>query len=343
MSPISPQLFADEYHAIGRFTVDVKPISMSVTASVSSCECTEVTLLNGVALPPQPRVAAARRIHHVGMHAVRHALAVEREGAVIGAEDHARRAARGLLDGDAVRKVDHVDRVDAAVGGERRLRQLAGVDLRRQLGLDLRVGHRGRQDARRDGVHAAEGAVADALVRAGQPVAGALEPDGVVLGQPVEVGARGDRRVEAAEARLQRGVHARAPVDLDDDHVLDHLAAVIAQGAGGLRLRRRPASARHRRRRRAAAHGGDGWSVRRVEGGGEKREHNESGLFAQTTFLRNAPFDRVAEDAPATHRTGFPQSCLRRVVRETPDICRKVSDILGGSPSRKPCIATIAA
>ena len=52
MSPISP--LVESYQASGAPTTVARPTSASVTASISSCEQTEVWLLKGVALPPQP-------------------------------------------------------------------------------------------------------------------------------------------------------------------------------------------------------------------------------------------------------------------------------------------------
>jgi hypothetical protein len=49
MSPISPLVVS--YQASGRLTVVPIPTSMSVTASTSSCELTDVTLLNMVDVP----------------------------------------------------------------------------------------------------------------------------------------------------------------------------------------------------------------------------------------------------------------------------------------------------
>src|SRR5205085_675108 len=106
-----------------------------------------------------PAAQLAAVAGHVGDGAIEDGARAVLDGAVVGAEllagGSGATVAIGHGDAHAGRIVDHVERVRVRLG------KLAGVDLRLQLRLDLRVGDRGRGDGRRDGDGRLRGATAE--------------------------------------------------------------------------------------------------------------------------------------------------------------------------------------
>src|SRR5262249_36662996 len=201
---------------------------------------------------------------HVGHDAVAYELSAgERERAMERAELLARVRAT-QREGHGRRKVDHVERV--VVGR----RELLGRDEPRQIALYIGILQRllGRRRI-------------DVLERADVAAATNLVVGDVVLDQPVEVRALGDRRVEPDQLVLVR--IARAVEDVEDLDVLDERTAVVFQ------LRRvAPLHDGIRRRGRVGAGRSPQWlrPVRRQRGGWDgERNRSQDGERASDHLL----------------------------------------------------------